>query len=279
MLKSSKLSIEEMVRRYNAGEIISAIAQAAGLSNEPVRRNLIEAGVVLRHRGRQNVYDLNEDYFAEIDTEEKAYWLGFSLADGCVDYSRGYVRYSLGLAPSEFDHVVKFRNAIGSSAPVELNARTARLMLSRPRFCSHLIRHGCEPGKTATHGLPAIPQHLYKHLFRGAFDGDGSIFEQGLTCKLADGSDCRYKQWRASFVGSQLFVTEFQAWVQRETGVAPKTLEHCGRVVEFRYGSTRQTAVFLSASCLIVAPFSYAATSTASATGSSTFSSTQAMTC
>ena len=29
-------------------------------------------------------HNLNKEYFKNIDTEEKAYWLGFIAADGCV---------------------------------------------------------------------------------------------------------------------------------------------------------------------------------------------------
>ena len=34
------------------------------------------------------VYSVNDDYFSEIDTEEKAYWLGFIYADGYVTGSK-----------------------------------------------------------------------------------------------------------------------------------------------------------------------------------------------
>ena len=29
-------------------------------------------------------HNLNKDYFKNIDNEEKAYWLGFIAADGCI---------------------------------------------------------------------------------------------------------------------------------------------------------------------------------------------------
>ena len=33
---------------------------------------------------KEVIYICNKDYFKNIDTEEKAYWLGFLYADGCV---------------------------------------------------------------------------------------------------------------------------------------------------------------------------------------------------
>lgn len=36
----------------------------------------------------------NHEYFANIDSDEKAYWLGFIFADGCI--SGDYLRIVLG---------------------------------------------------------------------------------------------------------------------------------------------------------------------------------------
>lgn len=35
-------------------------------------------------RGKVRKYSVNEIFFEVINTEEKAYWLGFIFADGCV---------------------------------------------------------------------------------------------------------------------------------------------------------------------------------------------------
>lgn len=43
-------------------------------------------------------YAVNQDYFATIDTEEKAYWLGFIAADGCVSRAGKGFRFQMGLA-------------------------------------------------------------------------------------------------------------------------------------------------------------------------------------
>ena len=49
--------------------------------------------------------------FEKIDTEEKAYWLGFLYADGSVGSKDD--RIELGLAEKDFHHIEKFRDFIG----------------------------------------------------------------------------------------------------------------------------------------------------------------------
>ena len=52
----------------------------------------------------------NENYFEVIDSEDKAYWLGFISADGCVAKSSKYNSYRLQIAISSIDsdHLNKF---------------------------------------------------------------------------------------------------------------------------------------------------------------------------
>jgi hypothetical protein len=50
----------------------------------------------------------NEHYFDEVDSEAKAYWLGFIFADGCVLWNERTRNYALqvGLQGRDVDHLV-----------------------------------------------------------------------------------------------------------------------------------------------------------------------------
>ena len=58
---------------------------------------------------RRRKYFFNEDYFKNVDSEEKAYWLGFIAADGCI-LENGTLK--IGLAEKDSLHLEKF-NEIG----------------------------------------------------------------------------------------------------------------------------------------------------------------------
>ena len=48
-------------------------------------------------------YNCNYDYFKEIDTEDKSYWLGFLYADGSVRKNTNTVE--LSLKGSDIEHL------------------------------------------------------------------------------------------------------------------------------------------------------------------------------
>lgn len=55
-------------------------------------------------------YPRISNYFTNIDTREKAYWLGMFYADGCVHSNSNEI--SIGLKDQE--HIEKFKQAIGA---------------------------------------------------------------------------------------------------------------------------------------------------------------------
>lgn len=130
------------------------------------------------------VKTLNHDFFETIDAEEKAYWLGFLMADGNVYHRKdGSYEISLKLASRDRDSVLAFQKALGMSGEVEEFERKRRETTTYStciRFVSNkmakdLAIHGLVPRKSRKEIIPkTVPDELLNHYIRGFFDGDGS---------------------------------------------------------------------------------------------------------
>lgn len=126
--------------------------------------------------------NVNNFIFEKIDSEEKAYWLGFMYADGNIQYdeSKNINRIELGLQARDRSHLVKFKNFLQSTRDPKFREKTNsyRVMFSCKNMCEDLIKLGCTPRKSLTLKFPSynqVPKKLIKHFVRGYFDGDGSI--------------------------------------------------------------------------------------------------------
>lgn len=127
---------------------------------------------------KQNKTTIIEDYFEKIDTEEKAYWLGFLFADGNISKKSNNIEVSL--KPSDIGHLKKFAKAINFSNPIIINKDRCRLCFANKKMKSDLIDKGCVPAKSLILKPPKILQKFNIHFIRGYFDGDGCIsFNQG----------------------------------------------------------------------------------------------------
>lgn len=124
-------------------------------------------------------YQCNEHIFDVIDTEEKAYWLGFLLADGYNNQERGFIKLSLG--DCDYDHLVKFNNFLGSNAPIKSDVggsgnRTWSLWINRRYLSTILAKYNIIQNKSGKEKFSElIPSELYCHYIRGLIDGDGSV--------------------------------------------------------------------------------------------------------
>ena len=129
----------------------------------------------------------NERYFEKIDTEEKAYWLGFLMADGCVCTSAknsniNNVRITLQIIDKE--HIELFNKAIESDYPIKekilydkrgFSSQSASIKINSRQMCIDLEKYGIVANKTGKEIIPEIDKELVRHFIRGYFDGDGSI--------------------------------------------------------------------------------------------------------
>lgn len=159
-----------------------------------------------------------ERYFDEIDTEPKAYWLGFILADGCVLWSEKTGNYGLQvvLQSGDIDHLRMLESDFGGSRYPHINTRTnsAKLMWYSKYLARRLIDRGIPPRKSGVEDLtiPQFPKSLARHFWRGLFDGDGSLTIQVLGPNLG-------LNYRVSLAGSRVLLGEIQNWAEAELGI------------------------------------------------------------
>jgi hypothetical protein len=118
---------------------------------------------------------LDEKFFDRIDSEKKAYWLGFLAADGCVTATS----VSCTLAARDAAHLRQLRKTLGSTHKfVTIDNHgypAARVAISSRRLAAALVARGLVPGKRNRTRRPRMPAWLLHHYVRGFFDGDGGF--------------------------------------------------------------------------------------------------------
>jgi len=202
---------DEMVAAYVGGMSKRDAATTHGASHTGLLRVLKERGVV-RRKANDRIYHatVDETTFAEIDTEEKAYWLGFIAADGYV-LSNGRV-VGVSLAAQDRCHVeafaafLKWTGAIRDRRTGFSKGHSVTVDVSSPKLAADLARHGIHPRKTWTVLPWSGPVELMRHYWRGCFDGDGGLY-------WPDG-----KYARAHFCGTEAMVKGFAGFVGSAVG-------------------------------------------------------------
>lgn len=118
---------------------------------------------------------INSNIFNVIDTEDKAYWLGFLYADGCVS-DKNNIELTLKL--SDEKHIQKFKEFLSFCGKIYKDNYRVRLCFKDMNIGENLKSLGCVPRKSLILTFPnnnQVPYYLINHFIRGYFDGDGSI--------------------------------------------------------------------------------------------------------
>ena len=134
-------------------------------------------------------HPFNNHYFDNIDTEDKAYWIGFIWCDGymAIRKRRGSTSYEfkLSLKDTDYEHLKKFNKCIDGNYSINFydcsntfkEAIEARLLITNQHFGKVLVeQYGIVPYRNdCSKILKHIPNHLMKHFIRGVLDADGSF--------------------------------------------------------------------------------------------------------
>ena len=216
--------IQFIVDSYSSGMYATEIAKKFYTHYHNITKVLKDQGIEIKNF--RNKYPVNEDYFEDINTSEKAYWLGLFYADGTVNQQNASCR--LGLKDEE--HIEKFKKAIGAinhkiGKTVDKRWKKVStvyfLSVKSKKMFADLCKWGCVPDKTHENlHLPNIREELIPHFVRGYFDGDGSLH------KVISG-------WRIQIIGSETLINEIKALFNSNVKTVKEyTLDENGNKIE-----------------------------------------------
>jgi len=192
-----------MIRLYQETQSTYKTAEILGIDRNIVYRTLRSLNFPMKGKSgprQENKIKMNETFFSVIDTEEKAYWLGFIAADGCIRKNKsGSHELSIHLAEKDVEHLVAFRKAIQSEHTISVRQngkyRSAKIQIIRKQMTDDLMKLGIVQNKTFEPFH--IPEPFMNHWLRGLFDGDGSFWirkRPGLKQQIAFSFTCATMQ-------------------------------------------------------------------------------------
>ena len=178
-----KLSFDDKaqaVAMYESGQSLAEIAKQMNVTASAILNLLRRRQVAIRSGYKKRLHCLTENMFKNLDSSEKAYWLGFLAADGWVDEQRHSLY--LELSQKDSDHLCKFREFMGSSAPIKTTKKKCkRIILNSKTMIRQLVKLGITGKKSFTLTTPKMPSELLSGFYRGILDGDGWIVRHRIV--------------------------------------------------------------------------------------------------
>jgi hypothetical protein len=223
----SKEQIAGMCARYESGENSSVLSSVYGISSQAICGLLKRRNIPRKNASEaQRIYEINWDTFSSIDTEPKAYWLGFLAADGNIG-NRNELSVSLALHDKE--HLLKLSSFLGSNHPIHdyrySYSSFSRLCIKSKQLIDDLRKAGVTQRKTFTLEWPKnMDDNLLRHFTRGYMDGDGG-FDPGSMAH----------PWNLMFriTGNTAFISSLQQFLMRSCNLRETKLRirHPGKPI------------------------------------------------
>lgn len=193
----------ELIKNYQSGKLAF---------KELCKIYQVSVGTMYRYFDKFNVKrrldivkdSIKHDFFNLIDNEEKAYILGFYIADGNVykgDSHQGY-KFSIGISALDLELLEKIKNILSpennicfsderiNNYGIKTNSM-CKLTIFSKEIVETLDKYGLGENKTylVKSIKDIVPEELMFHFIRGYFDGDGNISYSKVSKKHTTKSD------------------------------------------------------------------------------------------
>lgn len=178
---------DEIVNLYKDGYSADKIGKRFGYHETSILEFLRKCNVQIRDI---RTYAVDESFFKNIDTEAKAYILGFAYGDSYNDGNS----FRTVITDKEIVEMIKvemqFAGPIKEILPIRDKAKkiSYNLTISSRKICRDLTKKGCMRAKSHIIKFPTndiVPDHLIHHWCRGLVDADGTLGQYGQYNKLS----------------------------------------------------------------------------------------------
>ncbi len=193
------------IQLFKEGKSSKEISEILNISKTALIRNLDKLGYNFDRSKSMQKYNINRNYFSNIDSYEKAYWLGLIYADGSNKVSKNV--FVLGLKQEDSYILELLKNDVKSNVPIKIAKDKRgnredfhRLEIYNKQFCLDLLKQGVFENKTSILKSPILDEDLIYSFIRGYFDGDGSI------CTVIDKNNNKYYKDSITFTGTKKIV-------------------------------------------------------------------------
>lgn len=241
--------IKKIIRLYNKGTAGTKISKLVDLSETTIYKILKNNNIHVKTNSEsKRKYKLYENFFDKIDSEEKAYFLGFLFADGYNNKNRNFIVLKLKRDDKKILKILN--NLIYENRPLlyttsKTNDKTHKmcsLQISSAHMSSVLNNIGCIQRKTSILRFPKINDKLVKHFIRGYFDGDGGI----STSKNKLRKSISYS---LSITSTKPFLTNIKKYIESKIDVKfhfeKKSYSKDGKVFKLKLNGNRQILKFI----------------------------------
>lgn len=190
----AKTFTKEFYEKYINGEIkFSDLPVFLGVNRYAIELYMKKNGLKFRQEVlRESIQEL---FFDCIDTEEKAYMLGYYFADGTCNFEQGYISMSQNKNDSYIIELFKHLSPHTKITETKECLNKATGYISKPMLnisikSKHMAKtlesYGMGSNKTykSKTNFSFIPENLMIHFIRGYFDGDGTVCVTNGTKKI-----------------------------------------------------------------------------------------------
>ena len=209
---NNEISIINCAKKYNIGK---------NTLSEYFKKN----NITKNKKNFQKDISFNKTFFDNIDSEEKAYWLGFIMADGWtrLDKNNKPSQMSIEINKKDIEILQNFKKSINSNHNIKERKRIQKTgyiseVCSITISCQHmtrkLIEYGVIPNKTyygfINESIFNNNEELIFHYLRGYSDGDGTIDKKEHTYvfKLV--------------IKSKFILNTIEKWIKKYCKIKPK---------------------------------------------------------